>query len=343
MGKRQISLDKVLNDSWKRMVQLLFRPFDFKFWLIIGFCAWMTILSIDLGSLMSRIVTPFFETMEQSVSVENAVHHVLKGTDGTFWSRLLQELEPATGIIWLVAGIYVVYLLLCLAAYWIRCRFEFVLLANLLRGTQEIRKPWQEYRKIGNSYFIGSILVNCIVFLYYVVILAVLTPQLIVYAGEISTHNELVLPGPGIWICAGLLMVSTIVISYYMWFFYQLLMPIMYRDNLTFRQGIRVMNRLVWKHFGICFLYYLVMMVVLLGGIIAFGVVSGLTCCIYLLVVTNVPYVRAILVLPFWVFFRLIGPRFLAELDPREPEPDSRDGVAAGEGRSIPAEQPVEP
>ena len=115
MGKRQISLDKVLNDSWKRMVQLLFRPFDFKFWLIIGFCAWMTILSIDLGSLMSRIVTPFFETMEQSVSVENAVHHVLKGTDGTFWSRLLQELEPATGIIWLVAGIYVVYLLLCLA------------------------------------------------------------------------------------------------------------------------------------------------------------------------------------------------------------------------------------
>ena len=218
MGKRQISLDKVLNDSWKRMVQLLFRPFDFKFWLIIGFCAWMTILSIDLGSLMSRIVTPFFETMEQSVSVENAVHHVLKGTDGTFWSRLLQELEPATGIIWLVAGIYVVYLLLCLAAYWIRCRFEFVLLANLLRGTQEIRKPWQEYRKIGNSYFIGSILVNCIVFLYYVVILAVLTPQLIVYAGEISTHNELVLPGPGIWICAGLLMVSTIVISYYMWF-----------------------------------------------------------------------------------------------------------------------------
>lgn len=343
MEKRTISLDKVLTDSWKRMVQLLFRPFNFKYWLIISFCAWMTILVYDLASFQQRILNLVFAPLHDSESFKNAVQYIFKGNDGTWWDRLLQELEPYTGIICLIVGIYFAYLLLCLVIYWIRCRFEFVLLSNLLRGTQEIRNPWREHRKIGNSYFIGSFLVNCIVFLYYLVILAILAPQLVSYVKELFDNDGVVLPGPGVWICVGILTVSGILISYYMWFFYQLLIPIMYRDNLTFLQGLRVMNRLFWKRFGVCFLYYLVIMVVWFGFFVAILIASGLTCCIFFLILTNVPYVRAVIVLPFWVFFRLLGVNFLEELDPREPEPGPRIEATPGEGNCTPEELPTEP
>ena len=341
MEKRAISLDQVLTASWKRMVGLLFKPFDFKKWLILGFCAWMTILIYDLASIQQRILEPMFQNLEQSESFNQTVHNIFKGTEGTLWSRLLQELEPYTGIICLIAALYIGYLILCLVVYWVRCRFEFVLLANLLRGTQEVRNPWREYRKIGNSYFIGSFLVNCLVFLYYMVILAILMPMLIAYLTELAA-GEVSLPGPGIWICLGILLVSAIILGYYMWFFYQLLIPIMYRDKLTFRQGLRVMNRLIWKHFGICFLYYLVIMVVWFGFLIAVLAASALTCCIFLLLLTSVPYIRAVIVLPFWVFFRLLGFRLLEELDPRDPEPESGSGPLP-EPESVPKEIPAEP
>ena len=332
MEKRTISLDEVLTASWKRMVELLFRPFDFQYWLIIGFCAWMTILIYDLGSIQQRLFESLMRNQVQIESFSRAVENIFRGSDGTFWERLWQELGPFTGVICFAIGIYVAYLILCLVVEWIRCRFEFVLLSNLLRGTREIRKPWREFGRIGNSYFWGNFLFGCMEYVVIIAGMAILAPQFIAWTKELMAAGTFIMPGAGIWIGFGVMIFVLMAVEYYKWFFYQLLIPIMYRDKLTFLSGLRIMNRLIWKHFWVCFLYYLVILIVWFGFIIAVLVASVLTCCLFLLLLIYVPYIRTLLILPLWIFFRLLGVRFLAELDPRETEPTPGGESAPGEG-----------
>lgn len=333
MTKRHISLDKVLTGSWEQMVRLLFKPFEFERWLILGVCAWMVMLVYDLGSILGHFFDRFSTDPETMTRLAGAVGKIAGGTEGSLFERIIQETGFAAGTLYLIAGAYGIYLLLCVVLYWVRCRFEFVLLANLLRGTGEIRKPWREFRAEGNSYFWWTLLISCAVFAVNMAFLAGTAFQAVPWVKDLSNTHQISLPGTGLWCWAGAWMVVALILNYYCWFFYQLLIPIMYRDKLTFGEGIRIMNRLFWKRFWICFLFYLVMMIVICGFIVLVAAASCVTCCIFFLLLTNVPYVRALLVLPLWVFYRLIGVAFLEELDPREPEP--------GEG-SIEVAEPAE-
>ncbi|MDR0932048.1 MAG: hypothetical protein LBM70_03400 [Victivallales bacterium] len=315
MCQNQISLDAVLTESWAKMRQLLFKPFRFNYWLILGFCAWMTILASEMGNVYSHI----FRYTTNSTIKTDVIIPSTQPAGTPVGQQLWQEITRGITMNMLYFGVLMaIVVIISLILYYFRCRFEFIFLANLMRNTDEIAKPWREFKKQGNSYFWWTLLIGLIMLSVNLAFAFGTIFNVAPWLLEIVKNRNFTLPGSVFWAWVGAWIIVALIMSYYFLFLYQLLIPIMYRDNLTFKAGLRVMNKLIFERFGICFLYYLVLMIVLFAWGLVFVAAICVTCGLFL-VLMMLPYVNAVVLLPFFVFYRLIGVNFLEKLDPRMP------------------------
>ena len=328
MADRHISLDRVLTRAWTRMVQILFRPFSIERWLMLGFCCWMLSLSGDISTILNIGSNALSHDAADTASHAPAdklaaLDNVLNGTDGSFLQRLGTELlwEPAAVQGWslfigIAAPLIVILLVVC---YWLYCRFEFVFLDDLMRDSTEIRKPWNEFRSIGNSYFAGSLLVTAALFLFNLLFFFLAGSVVLDWLKECGAAREWLAFGASrvysLLFLGGAWFLISLVAGIYIWFFYFLLVPIMYRDRVGFSEGLRRMNALFRRRFWICLLFWLMMLVILFGFGICLLIGYVLTCCL-LGFLLGIPYVRAVILLPYWTFLRLSGVELLEELDP---------------------------
>ena len=225
----------------------------------------------------------------------------------------------------------VIFILLLVLCYWVSSRFFFVFLDDLIQEKNEIRRPWREFREIGNSYFLGSL--GFLILISAINLLLVATGGFIVWSwlSECAAARHLVAFGSGrigqTLLLAGGLFVISLVIGFYYWFLYYLLIPIMYRERIGFCAGIRYMNHLFLKHFGSCFLFWLMMLVVQFGLAAVLAVVMMLTCGLFSFII-GLPYIRGVAFLPWFAFLQLTGVELLEELDPRPqppPEPEAAE------------------
>src|SRR5437868_14532546 len=134
----KIEIFQPFGEAFELMKKILFQPFDFKKWLVIGFVAWLANLAGGGGGFNYQYdrrehVQKLNETISQ------IPHPVL-----------------VTGICVLVCFV----LALVLVVAWLRARGGFMFTDCIVKNRGAVAAPWREFRTEGNSYFLFSLLVG---------------------------------------------------------------------------------------------------------------------------------------------------------------------------------------
>jgi hypothetical protein len=130
----QVSVIDPVGKALKRTKQILFSPFGWSKWFTIGFCAWLTFLCGSGGG-------SFFNTLPQESRL--GIRHFVESN--LYW------IIP-TGIVFILFTITVIVIL-----GWVHSRGKFMFLYCVARNKAEVKCPWTEYSREGNSLFLFNI------------------------------------------------------------------------------------------------------------------------------------------------------------------------------------------
>jgi hypothetical protein len=283
----KIEIFKPFGEAFELTKQILFAPFNFEKWLIIGFAAFLSGHFAGVGFNF-----PF----------GNFGQH---RTDQKFAPPDFEQWKP-----WLLIAIpvfIVVVLIVIILFMWLRARGNFIFTDCVVRNRGAIVEPWREYRKEGNSYFLfllavmfGSIAVLGLIALVIFVPLGVfghgasdhvMTPILVVSLILLFL----------LWICFGILLG---LISYFM-------VPVMYIRRCRALDAFREVLNLILDHVGPFVLFCLFGFCLVLGMMMIGGIATCLTCCLAAL-----PYVGTVILLPVFVCLRAFGLCFIRQFGP---------------------------
>ena len=135
-----------IGPAWDRMVNILFRPFDVKKWLLLGFCSFLAHCGEGGGGNIPSEIGDVFEEggayPELSAMVVN-------------WVQDNMALA--------IAGIFIVgMMVLALTVFvtWISSRGKFMMLDGIIRNRGAVQEPWVEYRAEGNSLTVFRLVVT---------------------------------------------------------------------------------------------------------------------------------------------------------------------------------------
>ena len=272
------------------MKRILFQPFDFTKWLVIGFAAFLS------GSWGSGFQFRF----------PSGGNWNFKST--SFNHAPISESLPT----WLVPFIFVIVALIIVIAFvfvWISARGRFIFLDCVVKNRGEIVAPWNEYRREGNSFFLFSLAVMLLAMVVMAgLVLLFVVPFGVFSGGKMTT-------GLGVAaICAlifcGLVWVAFIIIFAVVT---QFMVPVMYRRRCLAREAFFDVWRLIRRRPGPFVLFVLFGIVLALALVVAGTIVSCVTCCI-----AGLPYISSVVMLPAFVwllgfkllFLRQFGPEY---------------------------------
>ena len=148
--EREISAAAAIEPAFRVMKRMLFEPFDFKKWLVVGFCAALA----NLGQGGGNIGNPFGG-------------HGGRGGPGADY--VLDWIESHMVLIACIAGgILLIAVALGALLTWLSSRGEFMFLDCIVRDRAEVGGPWNRYRAQGNSLFVfrfvlGLIGLGCLI------------------------------------------------------------------------------------------------------------------------------------------------------------------------------------
>ena len=284
---RKIEIFKPFGEGVELTKKILFQPFNFEKWLIIGFAAFLSGHFAGVGFNFPFGGFPTHYAKQNFVSPD--------------W----EEWKP-----WLVVGIIVLgtlILSLIIVLMWLRARGNFIFTDCITRNRPAIVGPWREYRREGNSYFFFLLLVMCGSF----AILGLLGLCFFLGFGIFGQGSS----NPAMtsvliiffvfifiaWICFGFFFGVT---SYFM-------VPVMYVRRCWAVEAFRQVFGLVLEHIGSFILFCLFGICLLLGAAMIGGIATCATCCLAAL-----PYVGTVILLPVFVCLRAFGLRFIRQFGP---------------------------
>ena len=213
---------------------------------------------------------------------------------------------------------------------WLSSKGTFMFLDSVVHDRAEIAKPWREYTKEANSFFIwrlAFIFISIVVFAGFAVFFFISAASLY------DRGFDRVVPigfGLGMGLVALLLI---LVISYISLFLKDFVAPLMYKHRISTAQAWRRFLELFGRY-PFHFLGYGIIIFLLILLFIAAVIVAVLaTCCIggVLLVI---PYIGTVVTLPVWYTFRAYSLEFLAQFGPESnlfPSPEPAPAPAAGD------------
>ena len=138
----KIEIFRPFGESFEVMKKILFQPFDFRKWLVIGFAAFLVSLSAGLTS--SNPLS--WSTREDNKAIAESFQDV--------WS----ERQIEWWVIALIAVGALIILALVLVLAWVSARGRFIFTDCIVRNRAAIVAPWKEFRAEANSLFIFSVL-----------------------------------------------------------------------------------------------------------------------------------------------------------------------------------------
>jgi len=291
-----ISFVDPLSRAVERMRQTLFQPFDLVKWLVLGFSAWLAGLASGAGGGTGASNLD----SEKWHSPGDVVHDL-----GHTWERLVDN------VLLLPLGLLLISLVLVLVllVLWISSRAKFIFLDNVVHDRAHIVEPWKRFARLGNSLFLwrfAFVLACCVVLM--VVALLVFAP-----AATLS-FNDAVRGLSFAGMLFGVLLVSVIavVIAYILLLLENFVIPIMYRFDLKATEAWRAFLPWLRAHPGWFFLYGLCVLLVAIPAVFVIALLVCCTCCL-----VAFPYIGTVILLPVWVTYRVLGPEFLAQFDPK--------------------------
>jgi hypothetical protein len=282
----KIEIFRPFGEAFELTKRILFQPFDFKKWLVLGFAVFLTSLS---GGGFSGFRPP---------GGGNWINHVSHDREGV--RALIEQLGP----IWisLIVVCVLVALVIVVALTWVRARGHFVFIDCIVRNRAAIVGPWNEYRVEGNSYFLFSLLVMLAIF-GFIILLAVLV---IVPAFFLSGHDR-----HGLFIVPLLIFAVLLLVACFFAAIISFVAPVMYRRRCTAWPAFRVLLSLFGQHFGLFVLYFLFSIVIGIATAIVAMAVTCATCCI-----AAIPYVGTVILLPVFVLMQSFTLLFLRQFGP---------------------------
>ena len=279
------------------MKRILFQPFDIAKWFVLGFSAWLAHLMESGGSFSSG---KYQESWDSGSSQE----------DQQAIETFTEWIGENTGLVIAIAsGVLIVLLATYVVLAWVRSRGKFMLLDNVVHNRCQVKQPWSEFKKEGNSLFRWALLLTA-VFLGAMVIVASLSGS---YVYETIKESSWTAQSVTTMVVIGVVvLIITLVWAYIHMLLEHFVVPLMYRDRCTGTEAWKKFLPLHRAALGWFVLYALWLFVLGLG----FGVLILLlglgTCCIGF-VLMAIPYIGAVILLPATVFFRCLGPDYLRQ------------------------------
>ena len=288
---RRIEIFKPFEEAFELTTQILFRPFDFAKWCVIGFAAFLA-GGANFG-FGFRLPLNGHWNFRASSYRSSAGAPFIHG-EHVQW-----------GVIVLIAAAFLVVLAIIVLLSWVRARGVFIFTDCIVRNRASIVEPWKEFRREGNSLFLFSWLV-VLIFLALVGIASLLVVLPLVFAGRNADSMNL-------GAIVGLVLFCTIIFcAAIAWVFAShFMVPIMYRRRCRAAVALRESAALIIAYPAPIILYFLFLIVLALVCAVIGCIAICLTCCIAAL-----PYIGTVFVLPVFVLLRSFLLLFLRQFGP---------------------------
>ena len=286
-AKPKIEIIKPFGEAIEWMKKVLFRPFDFTKWLVLGFAAFLSHLSggTHFNFNVGNWNRPGWSSSEQA-AVTQHVEHV------SHW------LVP------LLIGLFPVVLAIVFVLMWIGARGRFIFTDCVVRNRAAIVAPWHEFKKEANSYFLFSLIIM-------LAVIAILIVAFLPMVLPVILHGTSAWPGFAfsLGLIGWLMLVFIIAIS---WMLISLLMvPVMYRRRSPAFQAFKEVIALISEEPMAVILYLLFLFALTIGIAFVACIAICVTCCI-----AAIPYVGSVILLPLEVFFYAYTLLFLKQFGP---------------------------
>lgn len=284
--ENQISVIDPINPAIERVKTILFRPFDFGKWFVIGFCAWLAYLGEGGG--------PNF-----NFNFGGQQHGSPGQTFGNAREFVIENL------FWILPLIIVVTLIIIAIGFiisWLSSRGRFMFLHCVALNKAEVKVPWHKYRKQGNSLFLFRIVVGLISFAVVMLLIAMLVVvAIILFAGGGRPHPVGMMLMVLLAIC--LIIPTAILFALIGKFTRDFVVPIMFLRQGTCMAAWREFWPLLTGNKGRFAIYILFQIVIALAvGIVVMACVCITCCCLGCILA--IPYIGTVLMLPILVFDR---------------------------------------
>jgi hypothetical protein len=280
----KIEIFKPFGEAFELTKKILFQPFDFKKWLVIGFAAWLASLGAGGGGGFNYGSNHDEDVQKVSAAISQIPQPVL-----------------ITGICVLICLV----LALVLVVAWLRARGGFMFTDCIVKNRGAVAAPWREFRTEGNSYFLFSLLVGFVLLIAAAVLSLPFMVPIIADVTFRRTHTVYLISTIAAWAFVMiLLLVAWSVLASFMG-------PIMYVRRCRAFEAFGAAAGLISEHPGEVLLYWLFLIVLALASALVACVVTCATCCI-----TAIPSVGTVILLPVFVLLRSFSLLFIRQFGP---------------------------
>jgi hypothetical protein len=277
---------------------VLFRPFDFRKWMALGFCAWLAGLSGGESCLRY-----YGQDQEAFRDVERA----LVDAGNTAFHNLALTLSLGAIAVVLVVSVMVLFL-------WLGSRGEMMFLHGVIRNRGEVAVPWRKWKSEAGSLFRfrlvfgGAGLLLILLFLLGLVLTARDSFQESHEPLSMMGICLLVLSAGGAILTCAALMIVTVFTNHFV-------VPILALRRGTCVGAWREMIGLLRRHRPEFFLYLLFQIVLGIAAVFAV-LMAVIFSCLLGAVLLMIPVIGAALLLPVTLFLRNYQLLYLAQFGP---------------------------
>ena len=295
-----LSFTTAIEDAWAHTRRILFPPFDAAKWFVIGFGAWLSSLGEQGGTLNFNL--PFNQFADTPPHA--AFAQIRSFID-----------EHMTLVLTIGSVILMLLLLFSILIIWLNSRGKFVLVDNVTQNRGAISGPWHTYAMQGNSLFLWRIGFSAIAIIISLLFIAA---AIFLFLPCYYARAFLPLPGGSLVLVILAFITFTTALSYIALFLNDFIVPIMMAKGIRTTAAWLVLIDLMNEHLWSFLTYGLVKFLLKAGTMLAFGLIMLFTCCLCCVgaVVLLIPYLNAVLLLPFTLFLRAFSLCWLEQFGP---------------------------
>jgi len=298
----KISVIDPISPAIERVKTILFRPFDFGKWFVIGFCAWLAYLGSGGGGGGPHFNFPGGQ-QRHGHEFQEALHSAKEVViDNLFW---ILPVAIIAVVVMIIIGLIIT---------WLSSRGHFMFLHCVALNKAEVKAPWRKFKNQANSLFLFRIVVGLIGFGFFMLLIAMLVVIFVLLLAGRGDPNPLGIIFM-VLLALCLILPTAIAFALIKKFTLDFVVPIMFLRQGTCMTAWREFWKLLTGNKGRFTLYILFQIVIAIavGTIIMAGVC--VTCCC-LGCILAIPYIGTVLLLPILVFSRSYTLLYLRQYGP---------------------------
>jgi len=327
---KKIGIEKPIEFAYHRTVELCFRNFDIGKWFIWGFSAFVILMG-EGGSGGFNGSFNFPSGFGGGTSTPTSSGGGSSGSGGASQvaGSLLSMIQNflSSNAAYLVIGIFLLVVAIGIGVWvlliWLRSRFDFIFLDNILENHTKIAEPWDKFSVEGNALFKWRLILMMSFFFILLILLALIAAIVMGMCWEpIKTGNMTTTGITGIVL--GVLLILFVLLPFSILFSLvvfgtkHFIVPLMYDHAMTPGEAWRTLKPVLSSHKMDFFIYVVVCIGIGMGIGLITTIVVVATCgfCLLICIPLLGTYLTAVATLPVHVFYRLFSVDFVRQFKP---------------------------